>query len=55
MVVFKFGGASVKDASGIVNLANIVAATAEDVIVVVSRESSKLRVIPPWADLMTMC
>ena len=36
MVVFKFGGASVKDASGIVNLANIVAATAEDVIVVVS-------------------
>ena len=36
MKVFKFGGASVKDASGIKNLANIVLKEKEDLIVVVS-------------------
>lgn len=36
MIVYKFGGASVKDASGVKNLANIVKGISENAIVVVS-------------------
>lgn len=36
MIVFKFGGASVKDATGIKNLAQIVAASVDNLIVIVS-------------------
>ncbi|MCD8073372.1 MAG: aspartate kinase [Alistipes sp.] len=36
MVVYKFGGASVRSAAGVSNLRNIVAAEAEDILVVVS-------------------
>ncbi|MCD4770206.1 MAG: aspartate kinase, partial [Bacteroidales bacterium] len=36
MIVFKFGGASVNDAAGIKNLAHIVVASVDDIIVIVS-------------------
>lgn len=36
MIVYKFGGASVKDAAGIKNLVRIVAASGDDVVVIVS-------------------
>lgn len=36
MKVFKFGGASVKDAAGVRNLANIVSSQGQDTVVVVS-------------------
>ena len=36
MKVYKFGGASVKDAAGIRNLANIVSAEPDNLVIVVS-------------------